>query len=366
MLEFPPIMDLCVIHVVESLEPQAGSVAVSLGGLSAALGERGIESDAITLDRNRTVFGVGRSTPFEPRTAARIVQDAAVVHLHGWGGQLSRSMAGAARKLGKPYVISPLGGLCQGPHNIQRRRDRLRMFLSGNRLIREAAAVTVLNAAEERAVRDSGLNDEVRVLPYGLRFSDYEAKDHADGDLPAALDGRCLLLLGPIHPVEGLVPLMKAFAEIGTEADGWHMVLAGRQVGQWRKMLEAAIRRKGGADRVLFASAPDVMIQRAWLARASALATPSLHQRCPVSTLQAMAAGVAVIASDRVAPDGLENAICVCHPTWRDLADALRRVFQLSDEDREAFARKARDAGRLLLDWSVLANQYVELYKSIA
>ncbi len=121
-------------------------------------------------------------------------------------------------------------------------------------------------------------------------------------------------MLGPIDPIEGIVPLLKAFAEIGTASDGWNIALVGREVGEWRKMLEAAIRRKGGEDRVQFASAMDLDAQRLWLSRASILAAPSLQIRCPISLLQAAAAGVPVIASRFLAPRTWEPCVRVSAP----------------------------------------------------
>ncbi len=340
-----------IIHVIESLEPEAGSVAVSLRGLTQALVERGIEAASVTRA--------------EAAAADPLVHKASVVHLHGWGTELARRMAHAARRAGRPYVISPLGSLIAGPYRKRGWRDKLRGLLGNSSLIRGAAAVTALNAAEQQALRAGGLNVNARVLPYGLDMSTFEATHHPNDALPEVPAGRCLLLLGPIHPDEGLVPLVTAFAEIGPVADGWNIVLAGPEIGDWRRQLEAAVRRKGAAERVLFTPAPDVATQRAWLARASVLAAPSLHYRCPVSIMQALAAGVPVVASDRVVPDGLNDALQACAPTREALREALRFVLRLSDEERSSVAQKARAAARARLDWSVLVDRYVQLYREL-
>lgn len=340
-----------ILHVIESVEPEAGSVAVSLRGLVQALAERGIESESVTR--------------VEAAAADPLVHQASVVHLHGWGTGLARRMARVARQTGKPYVVSPLGSLTAEPYHKRGWRDKLRGLLGSNSLIRGAAAVTALNAAEQQALRANRLNVNARVLPYGLDTSAFEATDRTNDALPEVPAGRCLLILGPIHPAEGLVPLMTAFAEIGPAADGWNIVLAGPEVGDWRRQLEAAVRRKGAAERVLFAPAPDVATQRAWLARASVLAAPSLHYRCPVSIMQALAAGVPVVASGAIVPDGLNDVLQACAPTREALREALRFVFGLSDEERSSAAQRARAAVRARLDWSVLVDRYVQLYQEL-
>jgi glycosyltransferase involved in cell wall biosynthesis len=172
-------------------------------------------------------------------------------------------------------------------------------------------------------------------------------------------------MLGPIHPIEGFVPLLKAFAEVGKEADDWCVVLAGKETGEWRKILEASVRRKGESDRVMIVPAPDVATQRAWLARASALASPSLHVRCPVSVMQGVAAGIPVLASRNVVPPGSEGVVQVCGTSRDALREGLRRLFALSDAQRAELRTRSRDFASATFDWSVVADAYVQLYRGL-
>ena len=201
-----------ILHVVESLKPEAGSVAISLEGLCRALHQRDVESAAAS--------GTGEA-----------VQSADLVHIHGWGSRLARASAALALRAGKPYVISPMGALSGGPYRRKSWKEKLRSRLSDRRLIRRAAAVTAINEQERRVLQELKIAGNVTVLPCGLSMGEYEADRDMEANLPAPLDGRCLLLLGPIHPVEGWVPLLTAFAELGTDSDGWYIVLAGPVVG---------------------------------------------------------------------------------------------------------------------------------------
>ncbi len=362
-------MALRVLHVVESLGPEAGSPAVSLSGLPDALRASGVDSETVTCDDNG-------ADAFDQAGARRLVEQADLVHLHGWGHRLQRTVAGAAHRAGKPYVLSPLGALCNGIHNKKRWRDRLRTLLMEKRLVQRAAAVTALNEPEEFELRAGRVHPNIVPLPYGIDVTEYEGGGQSTCGSPAvqstpepetavSQEGRCLLVLGPLHPVEGFIPLLKALSELGPEFDGWNVVLAGPQIGDYRKMLEAAVRRKGGEGRVLFAPASDPQAQRSWLVRASILVTPSLQIRFPVSIMQAVAVGVPVLATSCVAPAGLEDVIRVCAPTRGDLKLGLRSLLGLSDEDRAALTRRAREVGRGVFDWSVLAGRYAELYRSL-
>ncbi len=340
-------MSLCVLHIVESADPDAGSIAVCLRGLHNALAARGLQSVSIA----------------PPAEASQALDSAGVVHIHGWGYEFARQMAVAARQARKPYVLSPHGALTHGPYNRRTWRDRLRFLWRTRRLVRGAAWATALNALEEQDLHARRIHPHIHVLPYGLDFGEYHGYPTAVGTVSAT--DRCLLVLGPLHPRGGCVALLKAVAEIGPDANGWNIVVAGKDSGEWRKMLEAAVRRKKGEDRVVFTEAPTVAAQLARLAGASVLVAPDLHIGLPVSIMQAVAMGVPVIASTCVAPPGLDGAIRVCGPHREELRETLRSVLKLSDESRRAMGERARIVGRAAFDWSVLADQYAQLYRDM-
>lgn len=172
-------------------------------------------------------------------------------------------------------------------------------------------------------------------------------------------------MLGSVHPIEGFVPLLTALSELGPVADGWNVIMAGPQPGSWKNQVEAAARRKGAAERVIFARAATPSDQRAFLSRASLLAVPSLLVRCPVSIMQALAAGVSVLASTCAAPARTDDLIRVCGPTRQALRTALSELLAMTDEERQDRARNAREAARERFDWSVVVGDYVRLYRSV-
>ena len=339
----PTAMSLRVFHIVETPTPDAGSVAISLQGLITVLRERGIESE-VTASPEPGRFDV--------------------LHVHGWGYAAARLAAKGARQARKPYVISPHGMLAGGGREGANWAKRLRVAWSERGLVRNAAAVTAMNEYELALLHEAGIRTRLEILPYGLRCDDYEGSTGADVSLTPP-EASCVLMLGPIEPTSGCVALLKAFAELGPDASGWSVVFAGRETGDWRKMLEAAVRRKGGEGRVTFASAPDFETQRAWLGHAAVLAVPSLQVRFEVSILQAVAAGVPVVASTCATPVGLESAIRVCAPNREALREGLRSVLRLSSEERTESAGQARVLGRGVFDWSVLVDRYVRLYEDL-
>ena len=368
----PAAMGMRIFHVVESSVPEAGSVSVLVQGLLGALRNKGIESHAVSLNGSSPEENTASSDVWHQLDGAgdetaigTIVSDASLVHFHGWGHPKARRLAIAMRKAGKPYVISPLGCLSYGPYRKRSWSDRLVGPFRHKPLIRAAAALTTGNEREAEDLLRRRVNAKIQRLPYGIDLADYDEKSDAQPVAPDPSGVRWVLMLGPVHPVEGLIPLLKSLYELGPFSEGWSVVFAGREVGDWRRMLEPAIVRKGGQDRVRFVEAADVKTQRRWLRKASLLAAPSLHTRCPVSAMQAVAAGVPVVASAHSAPLGLEDEMWVFGTTRAELKITLRKILELSDEQRTAMAQRARDAVRSRFDWSVLSDDYVQFYRNL-
>jgi len=279
-----------------------------------------------------------------------------VIHIHGWGFEGGRVAAKQAARTKTPYVLSPHGTLCGGPHNAPSLWKRWWSALTEAGCVRGARYLLAMNDAEAKQLGKDAKHRNVRVRPYGLSFGEY-------GDVRAGSSHlRQLLVLGSLHPRGGCVALLKALAELGPIANGWSVVFAAADVNEWRPMLEAAVRRKGGADRVQFVEALDLDSQRRLLSESSVVVAPNLHWDLGVSILQAAACGIPAIATTAAVPFGLDGAVRSCEPRRDELREALRSVLSISREDRTRLGANLKETARKTLDWSALIPCYVELY----
>lgn len=357
-------MGLNLLHVIESSAPMAGSPAIPLRALVSALAAGEIKSGVVASNRTPgglfddvDEFGTGQLND-------RLAQ-ADILHVHGWGYDLAWQAATTARKRGVPFIVSAYGALSEGRFRRLTVGQRLRFALSESGLLRRAASLFAINALEAESIwRRLGVR--VEVFPPGLAFDDWAVPDLSDQEHAGASQDRTLLVLGPIEPVWGGVPLLKAFAECGALADGWRLVFAGSEVGDWRKQLEAAVRRKGGGDRVIFTRVDDLESQRDWLSRVDALACVALHPACPSSVLLGLAAGLPTVATTVIAPDGLGDSLIVCEPTREGIGSGLKNLLKTSPEARRDLGSGARDKARSLCDASVIAGRYAEMIGGLA
>jgi glycosyltransferase involved in cell wall biosynthesis len=191
-------------------------------------------------------------------------------------------------------LIAPDGAVLGRPGPVERRFRRFKAPLQialGTLTARLADRVLAPSAATAAEVgRDYGVAS-VGVLPNvtgGLAVAPAGAAPEAEGA------AGCLLFVGRLRIRKGLEVLLTALAGAGG-AGLPPLVVAGD--GEHRGSLEALAQRLGVAHRVRFLGRCGAGEVRALLAGAGALVVPSTYEGMPLVVLEAMEAGVPVVAS---------------------------------------------------------------------
>jgi glycosyltransferase involved in cell wall biosynthesis len=362
-------MAFSVLHVVESLRRTAGSLAHLLLDLFDTASDQDLGYLAATqeADADHPTRAQIHMLPGEPPAddvADRLVAQANAVHLYGLWSPLNRLFADHARRQGRPYVISPLGGLIRRPRDHLGWRQRWSAFRHGRSLFRHAACALAFSSAERDSLQSLGWSPPVELLPMGLNTNPAPA-----GELPSELDAisdrRCLLLLGPID--ESVVKFLRSCQRLSTELEPWLVVVAGPERGDSCATLQAGLRRKGVMHRVAFVSSPDAATQRALLKRADLLVVPTPRPQPPVSALQAMAAGVAVLVPPNVGLDEVRSVDAgrLAEPLSPALLKALGELASLPGDELKGMGRRGAELARTRFDWRKLLPRYLGLYRSL-
>jgi glycosyltransferase involved in cell wall biosynthesis len=181
---------------------------------------------------------------------------------------------------------------------------------------------------------------------------------------------RVVLYQGGLAPDRGVEQLIDALPQL---AGNVHLCLLG--YGPLESTFAAQARQEANRGRlhVLPAVPPTELLD--WVASADIVAMPiqpsTLNHRLttPNKLFEAMAAGVPVVASDLpgMAPIVAETGCgVVCDPTDpAAIADAIRSIFALSADEREAMTRRALEAAAGPYSWEaqveVLLAEYGRL-----
>jgi glycosyltransferase involved in cell wall biosynthesis len=219
--------------------------------------------------------------------------------------------------------------------------------------------------AEEVVTELGAPPERVRAIPNGGPDPGPPG-DAAAGRTLAGAD-RYVLTLATVEPRKDHPTLVEAFAAAAAEGPlaDVRLVLAGPD-GWGAEALAEALARSPVADRVTRLGWVDDGARADLLAGASVLAYPSRYEGFGLPPLEAMAAGVPVVATAvGGVPEVVDDAAVLVPPSDVDaLADALRDV--LLDGERADDLRRRGRARVAAFDWGHTIDGLVALYRDAA
>jgi glycosyltransferase involved in cell wall biosynthesis len=379
-----------VLHVTPYFAPahRYGGPPASILGLCKALLRSGVDVEVVTTTAN------GR-TPLPPSAAepdhyegvpvqyvpaafphrffgARIrqpladaIERADLCHIHGvwnvpewWASHLSR--AG-----GVPYVISPRGMLQPQAMRRGRARKAVVYALLERRNLSHAVLLHATSRQEADAIEALRLGVKVAIVPNGV---DLSAAQCAAKGYRARLGIRpqdfVVLFLGRMHRIKRIDVIAEAFARLRAVHPSAHLVLAGPDE---HGLLPDAMRRLAShAGAVHAMDAVNPSDKWALLKDADVMVQASDSESFGVAVVEALAAGVPVVAARTTPWRELEQRDCGC---WVEqsapaIADALRA---LADDPgrRAAMGERAAAFAREAFGWDAVAPAMARLYAEV-
>jgi glycosyltransferase involved in cell wall biosynthesis len=384
-----------VLRVCPAFEPPAAALLPGAGardpvgglqshaaGLSAALDRLGVGQTVVTsrppgagrrerLGARAGVVRVGLrrgsrrwvSALLAATVAPALAARADVVHLHFSADVAFVPVAVAAARLHRlPLVVTVHCSLRHTLDAADPKARRLRTvgipaerWATGS----AAAVIALSRRTREQLERDGLEGRRLHVIPSGVRTGS-PARPPED-PFPGLARPR-VLFAGRLEGEKDVATLVRAFARIAHP--GAELVLVGD--GSARRPLERLARELGVGSRVRVTGyVPQPQVAAA-LAHADVLALPSRFEELGTAVLEAMHAGVAVVASDVGGlPEAVGGAgVLVPAGDPAALAAALDRLLgdaALREQLGAAGRRRARGYG-----WDELAGQVLAVYESVA
>jgi glycosyltransferase-like protein len=237
----------------------------------------------------------------------------------------------------------------------------------------EPDRVVVVSRHWQELLRD-GYGVEAEVIHNGVdaaRFAEEPAAGVVEAlrDKVGAGDRFVFLAVGGIEPRKGSVHLLEAMGKLGPGA--LLAVVGGHSFQDYTAYRDAALARlpdlglELGRDVVLVGTVPDAELH-AWYHAADALAFPSLKEGWGLAVLEAMAAGLPVVATDipvfrEYLTPGVD-ALLVPPADPAALAGAMAEV--MADADLRRGLVEAGRAVAARFTWADAARRHQELYRS--
>jgi glycosyltransferase involved in cell wall biosynthesis len=238
---------------------------------------------------------------------------------------------------------------------------------------RRSDAVTANSAvAAQQIVERLGVPaDRVHFAPNGIDLEAWDREAAGPSPLDLAPGAFHLGLVGRLEPQKNHRSLLRALARVDAARRArWRVWFVGAETGSPRFLaeLKAEMARLGVAEQVRIV--PPQRRIAAFLRRLSVVVLPSSYEGFPNVVLEAMAAGVPVVAtpvgeSASLVADGKTGFLVDVDDT-EGLARALVRVDELSALERESMGREARARVASSYAIDVVARRYLEIYRRVA
>jgi glycosyltransferase involved in cell wall biosynthesis len=370
-----------LLHVVASIAPAAGGTTEAIrklaqGGVSPV--------ELVCLDDPAESYVQGLGFPvhalgpprggyrFTPRLAPWLEQnlrrfDGVVIHglwqWHSYGTH--RVIAGRV-----PYVVFPHGMLdpyfkraFPGKHA----KKQLYWWLRERRVLRQAQAVCFTTAIERDAAVDTfwPASWKPAIVTLGIAKPTGDRRLQRDQFLnhfPALRGRRLLLFLSRIHRKKGCDLLLDALAKLQEKVD---LVIAGPDEESLRPQLEAQAARLGLSDRVHFVGMLEGDLKWGALYAAEAFVLPSHQENFGVAVVEALAAELPVLISNKVNiwPEIAADGAGIVNPDTAEGAyQSMQTLLSMTAEQRTQMIANGLACFRKRYEMKAAARSLAELF----
>ncbi len=350
-----------VLHVTRRFYPLPGGIERYVYGLAVAQAEAGDDVTVVTLDHDVLRVRPGRLP------ANEVIQGVKVIRLRGIGAQrfaatvrpdrlmaevaasdvvhlhdlrfMAGTVAGAAAASGRPLVFHTHGLLYHTPFATRLKHLLMRWYYGPWLRVAHSWAV-----ASSEPDRDMLLTDVPKLAGRTETFENAIALGPFMA-LPRTPEPGLVVVTGRVAHHKAIDDLLGSLARVSSVA--WRVEIAGTEDRAERHRLDELVARLGVADRVTFGGEYTDEEHLDRLSRASVAAFPSRAEGFGLALLEAMAAGVPVVARDQpahrdVVGTGLVDRL-VDFDDHAASARALTRALTLPPDEALALGQAERD-----------------------
>lgn len=290
-----------------------------------------------------------------------------VVHQHNlWTGHTLAANFWQ-RSTRRPTVVAPHGALESQALQRSSWKKCIALSLYQRENLQNASCLHALSKKEAMALRQFGLHNPIAVIPNGVPVAWLDSK----GD-PEAFrrrhgmhsDERIILYLGRITPIKGLPLLLHALGRLKDKLANWKLVIVGADEFGHKKEVQSLSAALGLDPYILWAGPLYGQRKRDAFASADLFVLPSLSEGAPMTVLEALGAGVPVLATQGSPWQELLTYNC---GWWTDvsvegIAGALEVALQSSGDTLQQMGGRGRDLVRRSYTWSSAAQKTQALY----
>jgi glycosyltransferase involved in cell wall biosynthesis len=304
------------------------------------------------------------------RALRREVRRFDLVHIHSLYLYPTWAAAHACQQAGVPYILRPHGILTAYQSQHGKALKHLYDRLLGHDIVEGAVLLHYTSNQESSEAQALGVATRSRVVRLGIfaeAFAELPPRGRFRANYPALEACPIALFLSRLAPKKGLDLLLPAFAAVHEKCPEAQLVLAGPDDRGYAQRVHGMVEGLGLSGSVMFTGMLTGEAKMAALCDADIWVLPSYAENFGVAVVEAMAAGLPVVISDRVdihAEITAAEAGLVVPCAVEPLARALLRLLTDPGE-RARLGRRAREVALTCFSWDAVAEEVLSMYRHV-
>ena len=226
-----------------------------------------------------------------------------IIHIHGLWSLLTHLSILLAKKNNIPIIIQPHGMLMPLALKHKSLKKLIAMCLYQKSDINNANLLIATSSIEYESFRNLGFKNPIAIIPNGIEQINFNTskknKNSADKNF---------LFLSRIHPIKGLLNLIKAWSILNV--DGWKLKIVGPNEDNYLDVIVNEISRCGVNQSVEIFPEVHGVEKEIFLRNADFFILPSISENFGIVILEALSYGIPVITTKGTPWSELESQGC--------------------------------------------------------
>lgn len=385
-----------ILHVIPSIAPVRGGPSQAVLAIVNALQLQAISAEvATTNDNGLMLLDVPlqqccnyENTPvwFFPRFSPNIyalrefafsssltdwlwknIKNYDLVHVHAIFSYPSTIAMAIARHHQIPYLVRPLGQLCQWSLQQSQRKKQIYLNLIERANLNHSAALHLTSWQEQQDIAQLHLNPPSFILPHGLTIpalipnADQQLRQH----LKLPDDEPILLFLSRLHAKKGLDHLIPALSKL--KHHRFRFIIAGSGSPDYEQTVRQLVAQTGLSDRTHFTGFVTGELKQLLLQGSDLFMLTSHSENFGIAALEALAVGLPAFVTPGVALASVVQDQQLGYVTDLETTAIIQTLedYFTHPEAAKIIGDRARQFILENYTWDKIATQLIEVYQSI-
>ncbi|QHG18555.1 glycosyltransferase [Nostoc sp. ATCC 53789] len=290
-----------------------------------------------------------------------------LLHVHAIFSYPSTVAMAIARFQGVPYIVRPLGQLCEWSLQQSSRKKQIYLQLIEKANLNYSKSIHFTSKQEQQEASQLNLSSPSFILPHGVDIPNINpnARQHLRQYLNLPNDEPIILFLSRLHHKKGLEYLIPALGKLSDYR--FTFVLAGSGSQEYESEIKSLLVSNGIKNRTHIAGFVKGEIKDLIMQGSDLFALTSYSENFGVAALEALAVGLPVLLTPGIALADLVVQQHLGYVTELQVTAIAAAIQQVLDCPEEAQKRGDR-ARKFILEnytWDRIASKQISVYTEI-